>query len=490
MVLAPKAHSLPTTPSIQSGVNSPMVEGAFAPLPPLVNLNGKAWKRDVEKEAAGIIVVIIGASSTPQTTPATIVAQLREQASQWKQQNFNVLTVIPATFKPTIEQINTPEVQSDIELLNLVADDSEETLAKMFLADSRALTVAQIDSAGFLRQVVSVPLNRDFGTILRSVKPLNPVLKLNEQAPDFLMIDSNGRFVNLARYRGQKNVVLTFGGDVKGCSCSSQVLSFKGLEANFAASETSVVAILPNTSEELEKHLATQGISYPMIPDPQSHLASLYDARLGGQTKPKSVIIDEDGIVRAIEDDVKVATHGRDILEKMKKLGLAQKNSSMVSSIAQLPIGALAVGQAAPAFSMTDMNGQARTLADLKGQKNLLLTFFPKCFTGGCQNHLSSIRDRAAQFAAANTEVWAVSIDSHDVQRDFAAMWKFEFPFLPDTGRNLSLLYGAAKNTEQFADRMSVLIDKNGVVRWVDRNVQVGSHGEDVLKKMTELGVN
>jgi peroxiredoxin len=29
------------------------------------------------------------------------------------------------------------------------------------------------------------------------------------------------------------------------------------------------------------------------------------------------------------------------------------------------------------------MNGTVRRLADLRGQKNLLLTFFPKCFTGG-----------------------------------------------------------------------------------------------------------
>ena len=43
----------------------------------------------------------------------------------------------------------------------------------------------------------------------------------------------------------------------------------------------------------------------------------------------------------------------------------------------------LEVGKPAPDFSIVDMNGQVRRLADLRGQKNLLLSFFPKCFTGG-----------------------------------------------------------------------------------------------------------
>jgi peroxiredoxin len=47
------------------------------------------------------------------------------------------------------------------------------------------------------------------------------------------------------------------------------------------------------------------------------------------------------------------------------------------------PTPKLEVGKPAPAFTVTDMNGQVRRLSDQRGKKNLLLTFFPKCFTGG-----------------------------------------------------------------------------------------------------------
>jgi len=45
--------------------------------------------------------------------------------------------------------------------------------------------------------------------------------------------------------------------------------------------------------------------------------------------------------------------------------------------------GPVQEGLPAPEFRLYDMNGQSRCLSDLRGRKNLLLAFFPKCFTGG-----------------------------------------------------------------------------------------------------------
>ena len=144
------------------------------------------------------------------------------------------------------------------------------------------------------------------------------------------------------------------------------------------------------------------------------------------------------------------------------------------------------VGQKAPDFALPDMNGIVRHLSDLRGKKNLLLTFFPKCFTGGCSNHLSSLRDRKSDFDAASTDIWAVSVDSGDVQIAFSKQWKFNFPLIPDSGRNLCLLFGAAQNTEQLAERMSVFIDKDGIIKWIDKDVHVTTHGADVLARIDQ----
>jgi peroxiredoxin len=149
-------------------------------------------------------------------------------------------------------------------------------------------------------------------------------------------------------------------------------------------------------------------------------------------------------------------------------------------------------GQMAPDFKVEDAKGNLWRLSDLRNKKNVLLTFFPKCFTGGCANHLSSLRERQMEFDMSETQIIAVSVDPAEGEKGqiaFANQWQLIFPMVPDTDRRLSMLYGAAANDRQLAARMSVFIDKQGVVRFVDTNVNVMTHGTDTLNKMREQGI-
>lgn len=156
------------------------------------------------------------------------------------------------------------------------------------------------------------------------------------------------------------------------------------------------------------------------------------------------------------------------------------------------PLPTVKVGDVAPDFTATDANGKTWKLSELRG-KNVLLTFFPKCFTGGCANHLSSLRDHQSEFDAANTQILAVSVDPAQGgkgQLAFAKQWGFTFPLVPDTSRALGKQFGAIQNDDELAARMSILIDKAGIVRWIDTDVHVQSHGADVLGKIGELGLD
>ena len=198
--------------------------------------------------------------------------------------------------------------------------------------------------------------------------------------------------------------------------------------------------------------------------------------------------------------EVEVSTQGQagSVLKGDVKLTLSDGSQvsipvyAMLSSVTSQPIALPSIGEFAPDFNIVDMNGETRKLADLKGKKNLLLTFFPKCFTGGCANHLSSLRDVYSTLCNNDIEVWAVSVDSTEGekgQKAFAKMWNLPFPLLSDTDRKLSLLYGAVQLPTDLDRRMTMLIDKNGVVRWIDTDVHVQTHGADVLQKMRELGL-
>lgn len=152
------------------------------------------------------------------------------------------------------------------------------------------------------------------------------------------------------------------------------------------------------------------------------------------------------------------------------------------------PVG-VRVGERAPDFSMPDMNGKMRRLRDARGKKSVLLTFFPQCFTFNCANQLQSLRDVAPQLEAADVEVWGVSVDAAEGargQRAFVKHLNLPFPLLPDTARNLCLLYGTVQSRDQMAGRCSILIDKNGVVQMVDWQVHPQTHGADLLERLKE----
>ncbi len=153
----------------------------------------------------------------------------------------------------------------------------------------------------------------------------------------------------------------------------------------------------------------------------------------------------------------------------------------------QLPPVPLIAGQKVPVLNFVDAFNRPRRLADLRGKRHLLLTFFPKCFTGNCTGQLTSLRDSYADLQKQGVEVWAVSTDAADGpkgQRAFAQHLKLPFPLLPDTDRKISLAFGAVQSKEQMAARMSVFIDKDGVVRWIDNQIDPRTHGKDVLARL------
>lgn len=124
-----------------------------------------------------------------------------------------------------------------------------------------------------------------------------------------------------------------------------------------------------------------------------------------------------------------------------------------------------------------------------KGRSNVLLTFFPHCFNGGCESHISSLRDIYPSLQVSGTQVVAVSSDEPAQVRAFDQELHLPFPVQSDTNRKIALLFGAVQNATEAPSRLSFLIDKAGIVRWIDTNVRVQTHGADVLAHIKELGL-
>jgi peroxiredoxin len=105
------------------------------------------------------------------------------------------------------------------------------------------------------------------------------------------------------------------------------------------------------------------------------------------------------------------------------------------------------------------------------------------------QQQLNSLRDERLAFHKNDTEILGVSIDPADVQLAFVKKQNLNFSLIPDTGRNMSILYGAAQTTSELASHQTILIDKNGVIRIISKSVNSEDHGTDILAKMQALGL-
>ncbi|MDQ3812696.1 MAG: hypothetical protein M3347_01945 [Armatimonadota bacterium] len=184
-------------------------------------------------------------------------------------------------------------------------------------------------------------------------------------APEFTFPDLNGKLWSLKEQRGKNAVLLILVGE-------SPVL------IGHNATPESVVADVATTAEQLRQSgVATVVVSQAVgvavtglnkqfdalvLKDEQSLLHTLFTP---SPTALTIVVIDRAGFLRRIETVKEPGSIGA----QMRRIGD--------------PTPKLEVGQPAPDFSISDMNGLVHRLADLRGQKNLLLTFFPKCFTGG-----------------------------------------------------------------------------------------------------------
>ena len=129
---------------------------------------------------------------------------------------------------------------------------------------------------------------------------------------------------------------------------------------------------------------------------------------------------------------------------------------------------AVEVGQEAPDFELSDHTGQKVRLSSFRGEKNVVVVFFPKAFTGICTGELCEIRDLGTVFEDEGTVVLGVSCDTTATLAKFAELEGYQFQLLSDCWPHgeVAQRYGVFLDAAGIATRATFIIDKDGVVRW------------------------
>ena len=93
----------------------------------------------------------------------------------------------------------------------------------------------------------------------------------------------------------------------------------------------------------------------------------------------------------------------------------------------------IAVGSEAPDFKLASQFGTEYSLSQFKGDKNVMLVFYPKDWTYTWSREMPSIESMIDQFNAVDTQVLGVSIDSKESHDNWAkSLGGISFPLLQD----------------------------------------------------------
>jgi peroxiredoxin Q/BCP len=82
-----------------------------------------------------------------------------------------------------------------------------------------------------------------------------------------------------------------------------------------------------------------------------------------------------------------------------------------------------------------------------------------------------------------------VSLDTPEKNRDFARSLEARHVLLSDPSGETARAYGVAGFAGLFAKRWTFYIDRDGVIREIDRNVATETAGQDIARTLGELGV-
>ena len=152
----------------------------------------------------------------------------------------------------------------------------------------------------------------------------------------------------------------------------------------------------------------------------------------------------------------------------------------------------LAVGQKAPAFTLSTDDGSQVRLTALLGAP-LVVYFYPKDDTPGCTKEACAWRDCQAELTQLGVKLLGISPDTVESHAKFRDKHALNFPLLADPDHTVAESYGAW-GEKTFMGRKSIgirrstfVIDREGKVAKAWHKVSVDGHDEQVLAALAKL---
>jgi peroxiredoxin Q/BCP len=165
-------------------------------------------------------------------------------------------------------------------------------------------------------------------------------------------------------------------------------------------------------------------------------------------------------------------------------LGLMAFGAAFMSQTASAE---LKVGDKAPEFSLQASDGKTYTLSQFKGKQPVVIAWFPKAFTGGCTAECKSLREHSTALKELKAAYFTASTDEVAKNTEFAKSLDLDYPILSDPEKEVAKAYGVVHEGRAVAERWTFYIDKEGVIKAIDKTIKTAQAGPDVAAKIKDL---
>ena len=127
------------------------------------------------------------------------------------------------------------------------------------------------------------------------------------------------------------------------------------------------------------------------------------------------------------------------------------------------------IGSLAPDFKLLATNGQNVSLTDFRAKNNVIVFFIRETTCPQCRTHVAQLGRMYEQFKEAGTEVIVILGEGIEKAREYANEIGLPFPILCDPDRAVYNLYELEKYFLLFQRTASLVVDKDGIVRYLKR---------------------
>lgn len=149
----------------------------------------------------------------------------------------------------------------------------------------------------------------------------------------------------------------------------------------------------------------------------------------------------------------------------------------------------LKAGDPAPNFTLKGSDGKTYSLADFKGKRPVVIAWFPKAFTGGCTKQCTSYARTQDEMKKYDVAYFTASTDDAETNAKFAESLHASYPILADPTKATATAYGVVHEGRAVPERWTFYIDKDGVIREIDKQINTEQAAPDTIAKLQALGL-